>query len=49
MSASSTYCNKHAAEDAVRPAVGFEGWPPGTAMQECHVTSAMNSGLPPEW
>jgi hypothetical protein len=49
MSASSTYCNKHAAEDAERPAVGFEAWPPGTGIQECHVTSVMNYGLPPEW
>ena len=49
MSACSTYCNKHPAEEAARPAVGFEAWPPGTGMQECHVTSVMNCGLPPEW
>jgi hypothetical protein len=41
--------NEHAAEDAMKPSVGFEAWPPGTRIQECHVASVMNCGLPPEW
>jgi hypothetical protein len=41
--------NKHAAEDTMRPDVGFEAWPPGKGIEECHVRSVTNCGLPPEW